>query len=162
MPETPDILAGRAPRKSEWPNRIISALLGIVVSVLGAVILGKLQAREPHLMYWSTEALPFSGQNGNVSIYQISVSNDGKQEISDVACAIRVQGAKLDQYKVTASPLLNASTSISNDSVNIQIPNLNPSESVQIALLVTSSTTPPQHPEILARGKEIIGTEKNL
>ena len=91
-------------------------------------------------MYWSTEALPFSGQNGNVSIYQISVSNDGKQEISDVACVIRVPGAKVDQYKVTASPLLNASTSIiSSDSVNIQIPNLNPSESVQIALLVTRS-----------------------
>src|SRR6266849_8586817 len=77
----PDILPGRATRKSEWPNRIISALLGIVVSVVGAVILGRLQAREPHLVYWLTEALPFSGQSVNVSIYQISVSNDGKQEI---------------------------------------------------------------------------------
>ncbi|SRR6266568_989112 len=162
MPETPDILTGRAPRKSEWPNRIISALLGIVVSVLGAVILGRLQAREPHLVYWSTEALPFSGQNGNVSIYQISVSNDGKQEISDVACAIRVPGAKLDQYKVTASPLLNTSSSVVDDSVNIQIPTLNPSESVQIALLATSSQTLPSHPEIAARGKGITGTEKSL
>ncbi len=162
MPEAPDTLPGRATRKSEWPNRIISALLGIVVSVIVALILGRLQAREPHLVYWSTEALPFSGQNGNVSIYQISVSNDGKQEISDVACVIRVPGAKVDQYKVMANPLLNASTSISNDSVNIQIPNLNPSESVQIALLVTSSLTLPLHPEILARGKGITGTEKNL
>src|SRR5258708_14799023 len=31
----------RSPRKSEWPNRVISALLGIVVSVLGALILGR-------------------------------------------------------------------------------------------------------------------------
>jgi len=162
MPETPDILPGRAAKKSEWPNRIVSALLGIVVSVLGSVILGRLQAREPHLVYWSTEALPFSGQNGNVSIYQVSVSNDGKKEISDVGCVIRVLGAKVDQYKVTANPLLNASTSISNDSVNIQIPNLNPSESVQIALLVTSSMTLPVRPEILARGKGITGTEKNM
>jgi len=162
MPETPDTLPGRAARKSEWPNRIISALLGIVVSVVGAVILARLQAREPHLVYWSTEALPFSGQNGNVSIYQISISNDGKQEISDVACVIRVPGAKVDQYKVTANPLLNSSTSISNDSVYVQIPNLNPSESVQIALLVMGPVSLPSHPEILARGKGITGTEKNL
>ncbi len=162
MPDNSDALPGRAPRKSEWPNRVISALLGIVVSVLGALILGRLQAREPHLVYWSTEALPFSGQNGNVSIYQISTSNDGKQEISDVACVVRVPGAKVEQYKVTANPLLNASTSILNDSVKIQIPSLNPSESVQIALLVTSSQTQPLHPEITARGRGITGTEKNL
>ena len=162
MPATPDTASEGPPRKSEWPNRIISALLGIVVSVLGALLLARLQAREPHLVYWSTEALPFSGQNGNVSIYQISVSNDGKQEISDVACAIRVPGAKVEQYKVTASPLLNASTSALSDSVNIKIPNLNPSESVQIALLVTGPQTLPSRPEILARGKGITGTEKSL
>lgn len=75
---------------------------------------------------------------------------------------IRVPGARVDQYKVIANPLLNASTSISNDSVNTQIPNLKPSESMQITFLVTRSMTFPSHPEILARGKGITGTEKNL
>jgi hypothetical protein len=46
--------------------------------------------------------------------------------------------------------------------VTIQVPNLNPSESVQIALLVTSPQILPSRPEVLARGKGITGTEKSL
>jgi len=134
--------------------------VGIAVTVAGALILGKLQAHEPHLVYSSTESLPFSGPSGDVSIYQVTLSNDGNKEVYDVACAIRIPSAKIDQYKVTADPLLNVSGAVLGDSVNIHVPNLNPSESVQISLLASGSRDLPARPQVTARGKGALGSEK--
>ena len=124
------------------------------------MIIGKLQAHEPHIVYSSTESLPFSGPNGDVSIYQVILSNDGKKEVYDVACAIRIPFAKIDQYKVTANPLLNVSGAVSGDSLNIQVPNLNPSESIQISLLASGSQNLPARPQVTARGRGTVGSEQ--
>jgi hypothetical protein len=145
---------------SEWGNRFISAIVGIAVTVAGALIIGRFQAHEPYLVYSSTESLPFSGPSGDVSIYQVTLSNDGKKEVYDVACAIRIPLAKIDQYKVTANPLLNVSGAVSGDSLNIQIPNLNPSESIQISLLASGSQNLPARPQVTARGKGAVGSER--
>ena len=161
MAEPPDSATERSPsRKSEWGNRIISAIIGILVTVTGSLILVSLETREPHLVYSSTESLPFSGSNGEVSIYQVTVSNDGKKEAYDVACAIRIPAAKIEQYKVTASPLLNATGTVSGETVNVQVPNLNPSESFQISLLASGLQSLPARPQVSARGKGVVGTEK--
>jgi hypothetical protein len=161
MADAPDSATERSPsRKSEWGNRIISAIIGIVVTVTGALILVALEEREPRLVYSSTESLPFSGSDGEVSIYQVTVSNDGKKEAYDVACAIRIPAAKVEQYKVTASPLLNALGTVSGDTVNVQVPNLNPSESFQISILASGPESLPGRPQVSARGKGIVGTEK--
>jgi hypothetical protein len=160
MPDAPDSASERSSTKSQWNNRIISAVLGILVTVVAALILGRLQAREAHLIYSSSESLPFNGSNGDVSIYQVTISNDGKQEVNEVACSVRIPSAKIDQYRVTASPLLNVLVSVSGDSVSVQIPNLNPAESAQISLLATGVQALPARPEVALRGRGITGSEK--
>lgn len=160
MAEVPNSATERSSRRSEWGNRVVSAIFGIVVTVAGALILGKLQAHEPHLVYSSTESLPFNGPNGDVSIYQVTISNDGKREVNEVACAVRIPAAKIQQYKVLANPLLNVAVSVASDSLNIQIPNLNPSESVQVSLLAVGAPGLPTRPQVAARGRGITGTEK--
>lgn len=161
MADAPDSSTERSSHKAAWGNRLVSAALGILVTVIGALIIGTFQAREPALVYSSTESLPFNGLNGEVSIYQVTISNDGKREANDVACIIRIPTGKVDQYKVTASPLLSVSGSTSGDSVTVQVPNLNPSESFQVSLLVSGTQSLPSRPQISARGRGILGTEKN-
>jgi hypothetical protein len=156
----PDSAAERTSRWSEWGNRIISALVGIAVAVIAALIIGNFQAREPHLSYSSTESVPFSGPNGDVSIYQVALSNDGKKEVYDVACAIRIPAARIDQFKLTADPLLNASGTVSGDSLNVLVPNLNPTETIQVSLLASGSQNLPTRPQVAARGKGAVGIEK--
>src|SRR5690348_10558547 len=157
MPE-PHETSGKGP--ATWANRVISAGLGIVVTVVGALILARIQTREPHLVYSTTESLPFSSSSGEVSIYQASISNDGAREVYDVASSIRIPGAKIDQYKVMADPILNVKASLSGDTIDVQIPNLNPSESIQVSLLATSSNGFPTHPLVTLRGRGITGTGK--
>jgi len=160
MRENPDSSSERTNTLPEWRNRILSAILGIAVTVCGALIIGKFQARDPHLTFTSTESVPFSGPNGEVSIYQVTLSNDGKKEVYDVGCAIRVAAAKIDQYKVTADPLLNVTGLVASDTLNIQVPNLNPSESIQISILASGSQTMPAHTEVTARGKGVVASER--
>jgi hypothetical protein len=160
MSDIPDSAAERTSRWSEWRNRIISAIVGIAVAVVAALIIGNFQAREPHLTYSSTESVPFSGPNGDVSIYQVTLSNDGKKEVYDVACAIRIPTAKIDQFKLTADPLLNAAGSVSGDSLNVLVPSLNPTETIQVSLLASGSENLPARPQVAARGRGIVGSEK--
>src|SRR6266481_3799977 len=159
MSDAPSSEVERGPGR--WGERIISAFLGIVVAVIAALIIGNFQAHDPHLSYSSTESVPFSGPNGDVSIYQVTLSNDGKREVYDAACAIRIPAAKIDQFKITADPLLSASGTINGDSLNVQIPNLNPSESIQISLLASGSQNLPVRPVVTVRGKGIVGSEKS-
>ncbi len=160
MPDIPDSATERSPAWAGWRDRIIAAVFGILIPVMVAIIVGRFQAAEPHLIFSSTESLPFSGLNSEVTIYQVTLSNDGKKEVYDVACAIRVPDSKIDQYKVTADPLLNVLGSVSGDSVNIQIPNLNPAESIQISLLASANHKLPARPVISVRGRGTVGTEK--
>jgi len=156
----PDSSGERSSVWSVWRDRIISAILAIAVTVIGALAVGWLRANEPHLIFSSTESLPFSGSSGEVSIYQVTLSNDGKKEAYDVACAIRIPDSKIDQYKVTADPLLNVSVSVLGDSLNLQIPNLNPAETIQISLLASATHKLPARSLVALRGRGIVGTER--
>jgi hypothetical protein len=147
-------------RSTSWGSLLLSALLGIIVTVVGALIVGRLQSREPNLLFASTESVPFNGPNNFVSIYQVTFSNDGKKEVDDVACVIRIPAAKVDQFKVSANPSLVVSGTASGDALRIQIPSLNPSEAVQVSLLASGSQSLPLRPEVSARGRGVTGAEK--
>lgn len=134
-------------------------MVGIVVTVTGAIIHDKLQSREPHLVYRSAETIPFNGPNSVLAIYQLTIANDGTQPADDVTCYVRVGGAKIDQYKIAAAPSLNVSEKLSGESLTVQVPNLNPSEAVQVSLLATgaSTSTLPVKPEVSLRGRGAVG-----
>lgn len=145
---------------SVWWSRIISALLGIAVTVIGSLVLQKLQSREPHLTYSSVETVPFNGQNGVVGIYQVIVRNDGKTEVEDVTSYIQIRGAKIEQYRTIVAPSLTTTTSGNADAIRVNLPSLNPGEAAQISILATDPTFLPNHPEISVRAKGVNGVEQ--
>jgi hypothetical protein len=152
--------SGQKNWSSIWPSRLLSALLGVAVTVVAALIVQKLQSREPHLVYSSVETAPFNGQNGVVGIYQIVLHNDGKKELEDISCFVRIPAAKIEQYRTIVAPSLNSTTTETNDSVRAAIPSLNPGESAQISILASSSTSLPSRPEVSVRAKGVNGLEQ--
>lgn len=81
----PDVDVDVSPKsRTSWLTVLLSSVLAIAVTVVGAMIIGKLQAQEPHLIYSYTESAPISGPNSVVSIYQVTVANDGKKEVEGV------------------------------------------------------------------------------
>ncbi len=144
-------------RTSVWWPRIVSAVLGIIVTVTGAVIVQRLQAREPRLVYSSVETVPFNGPNNVVGIYQIVLRDDGKTEIESISCYIRIPGAKIEQYRTLAAPSLSTTATVANDAVRVDIPNLNPGETTQISILASNPSFLPNRPEISVRGKGVTG-----
>ena len=151
---------GQKTSSSVWLSRLLSALLGVAVTVVAALIVQKLQSREPHLVYSSAETVPFNGQSGVVGIYQIVLRNDGKREVEEIICYVRIPGAKIEQYRTVVAPSLNSISTVTNDAVRATIPGLNPGESAQISILASSSTSLPGRPEVSLRGKGVNGVEQ--
>jgi hypothetical protein len=145
---------------SVWWPRLVSALLGIIVTVVGAVVVQKLESREPRLTYSSVETVPFSGPSSVVGIYQVVLHNDGKSEVEAINCYVRIPGAKVEQYRTIAAPSLSTTATVVGDAVRVDIPSLNPGETAQVSILATSPTYLPNHPEISLRAKGVTGEEQ--
>jgi uncharacterized membrane protein YeaQ/YmgE (transglycosylase-associated protein family) len=142
---------------SGWKTILISALLGIVGTVVATLIVTKLQSREPELTYNAVSGVPFSGANGALSIYQVRISNTGKVEVESVVIIVRVPYAQLEQVKASVPPGLNYSENRQSDTVTITVPNLNPTESVQVSVVASATSALPDHPDVSVRAKGVVG-----
>ncbi|HKQ06186.1 MAG TPA: tetratricopeptide repeat protein [Blastocatellia bacterium] len=146
----------------KWAEILITALLTGVVTIVTGLITLRLQEREPRLVYSTADTLPFAGQNQVIGIYQLSISNEGKKEVEDVDCHVRVPDAAIGQKSISASPSINISDSVNGDTLKLHVAGLNPSETIQLSILATAQIYLPPRPEISLRGKGIPGTEKSI
>jgi hypothetical protein len=142
-----------------WLTALLSAVIGIAVTVVGAVILDKVRQREPHLVYSVADAPSFNGPTEAVSIYQVTVMNDGKGEVEKVSCAVRIPRAKIEQYRTSGPTLVPIIGTLNGDTVLVDIANLNPQESVQISVLASGGYLP-SRPEITVRARGLSGVEE--
>jgi hypothetical protein len=106
------------------------------------------------------ETVPFNGPNNVVGIYQVVLRNEGKKEVEDIGCYIRIPGAKIEQYRTITAPSLVTTDRVANDTVRVSVPNLNPGEAAQISVLASNPTFLPTHPEISVRAKGLMGEEQ--
>lgn len=160
MTNEPEVGPKPERKSSVWWSRIVSALLGITVTVAGALIVQRLETREPRLTYSSVETVPFNGPNNVVGIYQVVLRNEGKKEVEDIGCYIRIPGAKIEQYRTITAPSLVTTDSVTNDVVRVSIPSLNPGETAQVSVLASNPSFLPIHPDISVRAKGLMGMEQ--
>jgi hypothetical protein len=147
-------------RPIPWLSTIISAAIGITVTVAGTLIIGKLQSREPHLSYSIVSSIPFSGPNNVTCIYQISLTNDGKSEIENINFFVKIPSAKIEQYKTSIAPSITVAENISGDTLKVQIASLNPTDSATVSLLASGANSLPSRPDVSIHAKGINGEEK--
>lgn len=158
MTERIGVEGASKPRMS-WLTIFVSGLVTLVVSVAAGTVIYGLQSREPHLVYSTSDTLPFNGENRVVAVYQVSLTNDGKRSVDEVVCVIRIPGAAIEQKRVIADPSLSYTDSTLNDTLKLQISSLNPSETVHVSVLASAPSFIPTHPEVSLRAKGVLGEQ---
>jgi hypothetical protein len=164
--EVPDLLRkGKeeiSKRRLNWLQILVTAVVTGGVTIATGLILSHFQAREPYLVYSTTDTIPFLGHNQVLAIYQVSIGNEGKKAVEDVNCIINIPAAAIEQKRITADPALSYSESSTGDSLKLSFPLLNPSELVQVSILATAPTQLPNRPQVSLRGKGVSGQEKKI
>jgi len=148
-----------------WMSKVIwifvAALIGAVVYSGFNLATNAMQAKEPKLTYYSSNASVFSGQNIYYAFYDVYIVNSGKAVVDNVAVVIMTPSMTITDSQVTGSVSIPYTHSINKDTLNLQVDELNPSESLKISLFTTGLTSPPNKPNVSLRGSGVTGNESN-
>ncbi len=147
-------------KKINWKKIIITALMTGAVTIMAGMILFNLQTKKPKLVYDSPETSPFQGAGKNFAIYNVVISNTGGTNIEEVVGVVQFPDSFIDELKVTAPLSLNYSSNFIGDTLSIEIPNLNPTESISVSILVTSQSDMKNSPVVSVRGMGISGVAR--
>jgi hypothetical protein len=144
-------------KRINWVQIIVTAVITGVITIIAGMILFNLQTKKPKLTYQVPETSPFQGTGQNFAIYNVSLSNSGGTAINSVIGVIQVPNSSLSDMRISAPSSLKYTTSIVKDMLTLEIPNLNPSDTLSISILATSQSVMPQSPDVSVRGAGITG-----
>lgn len=140
-----------------WTQSILTAIITLIISVGGGMILFNLQFQKAELTYMPEKILPFNSQTQNLNIYHIKFENQGNKLAEEIIGEIELNPAKIKDVNFTSDFPLDLK--LSNDSLRIKFSttSLNPKESFKLSILATSDQTFPDAPVVKLRAKGIIG-----
>jgi hypothetical protein len=140
-----------------WTQSILTAIITLVISVGGGMILFNLQFQKPELTYKPEKILPFNSQTQNLSIYHIKFENQGNKLAEEIVGEIELNPAKIKDVNFVSDYPIDLK--LSNDSLKIKFstPSLNPKESFKLSILATSNQSFPDTPIVKLRAKGIVG-----
>jgi hypothetical protein len=146
----------------QWRSVLLGALVALTIAIGGPVIVGLIQAHQPELTYSAPDTIPFQGGSKKVAAYQVRIANEGRGVAEAVTIVITVPGAIIDQQLVsTSAPSIDYSSTPQKESVRVEVPTLNPAESLQISVLASGQDPLPAHPYVALRGKGTVGKEQS-
>jgi hypothetical protein len=148
-------------KKINWQQILVTALITGIITVISGLIVFKFQEHEPKLTYSAIETIPFEGSNKVVGIYNVVLENEGKKDLKDVVCVVKISKSQIDQYKVSVNPANIHSETQKDDTLTVKLSGLNPSEEVTVSILASSQSTLPKRPEVALRAVGLTGTEKS-
>lgn len=148
--------------KIHWKQLLIGGVITFIVTMASAILFFNYQNREPLLYYSAPDTIPFHGEDQIIGIYHISISNDGKKASKNVICVFQIPGATIQAWNISTELLLalEFSHSITNDTLKLEFPLINPNEIIRILILATAETTLPVRPIVAIRAEDIIGIDK--
>lgn len=153
-----------APRsKINWKQTAVGLLIATVASLtaVGAnATLSYYQARAPELVYAAPETIPFNGSDKQLAVYQITITNKGKQSVKDVLCYVEVPGAHIDQSHFDADRSAQITETSSGSGARFNDMEMNPGEKVVASILVSSSAGLPSRPVVSLRASGVTGKEE--
>lgn len=147
--------------KFNWTQIVIAALITGVVTVGTGMLLFWFQEREPLLTFSTAETIPFAGAEKIIGIYNLRISNQGKKEVRDVVCVVRIPSSAIEQSKVSVNPANRHSEETRGDAFTVHISGLNPTEEASVSVLASSTQALPNKPEIALRAAGVTGVEQS-
>lgn len=139
---------------------IITAFVTLSVTLASGYIIIVWQTQTPHLYYSTTETIPFSGESQVIGIYHISVTNEGGKVARDVVCVVQIPDSNIQQWQMVGPLAIEYSHSLVGNTLKLNFPMINPSESIQLSILANSTDSLPQMPVVSLRGENVVGVEK--
>ena len=143
--------------KPEWIRTIIASILSIFVGLSIGLLLEFLKSSKPNIEYTYSESDAFKGQAGSFAILKLQVTNSGKKELEDVLARIEGGDDEFLEAKVSGIPPSTRSHRLEKTSFQLNVPFLNPLETVSAQILISPKTEKPETPKIEVRAKGIIG-----
>ena len=142
-------------------QNITTAIITILVTVIGGMVLYYLQFSEPRLEYASDKILPFEGSKENLNIYHITIRNSGNEIAKDVVSHISIQPARIKSYQISSKTPISFSDTLIDNRIELRINSLNPEESTKISIFGVSSSSFPDEPTIKLRADGVNGEIAN-
>lgn len=146
-------------RKTNIHIILITGLVSLVVGVGSGVLINYLTEKRPILTYDITTQEVFPGQQNNIGIFAIRISNDGKRELEQLSCNLQFSKGIITEKKLTGIPNSAAKIDGTDNGIEVTAPFLNPGESFSIQALIGEIKQPFPRPTIEVRGKGVLGTE---
>ncbi len=149
-------------QKDEWSflgvtlADLSKTVIGLVVGVLLTLFGFWLTARSPHLKVTVPETIMYKGEKNQVSILNVTVTNDGSKEAEEVECWLLIPGTKVQEVKAGPDQLAPVVTTKENK-VQIAVKTLNPREDFTISALLNTPEKLTEQPKVEVRGKGVIG-----
>ncbi len=143
--------------KPEWFRTIIASILSIIVGLSIGLLLEFFKSSKPNFEYTYSESDAFKGQAGSFAILKLQVTNSGKKELEDVLARIEGKDDQFLEAKVSGIPPSTRSHSLDKTSFQLNVPFLNPHETVSVQILLSPKTEKPETPKIEVRAKGVIG-----
>lgn len=138
---------------------LITAIVTIAVGIIVGLSLTHFQMREPKLVYYAEDTLPYKSPTGDTAIYHVKIENLGKEATEEVVCILAFEKATIEQSRIIVAPSIDYSEIVGNNSYRVDLPSLNPHESATLSVLASGTDNLPPRPEVSLRGKGITGTE---
>jgi hypothetical protein len=158
-----EIADGTPRAKINWKQAGVGLLIATVASLaaVGAnATLSFYQSRAPELVYAAPETIPFNGSDKQLAVYQITITNKGKQSVKNVLCYVEVPGAHIDQSHFDADRSAQITETSSEAGARFNDLEMNPGEKVVASILVSSSTGLPSRPVVSLRASGVMGKEE--
>ncbi len=158
--------AGKFNLRQSALTAVLTGAVMLVVTVVAGMILFALQAREPRLVYSARDIIPFRGEDRFLAVYHVWIANQGGSAAEEVVCTVSVPEATIDEWTVSAAPVLSYTDSLVEDTVWLNVPWLNADERLELSLVATAPRTAlprealPGIPKVELRAKGFRGIEQ--
>ncbi|MBX7103242.1 MAG: hypothetical protein K1X57_04130 [Gemmataceae bacterium] len=157
---------------------ITKVVLGVLLGGIATLVLGWWNTKSPHLTVNVSDTILFKGDRHNFGIVNCTVANDGSREAESLECTFNIQGAIIQDLKVSPDHLNavvpNRATMIGamprssedtarqpntkkGDKITVTMPLLNVGETINISVLLADSDDTASKPQMSVRGKGVIG-----
>jgi hypothetical protein len=148
-------------KESTLGRSLLTAFISVVVTVIGGLLLFYFQTKEAELLYSVEKILPFESQSEKLTIYHITIENDGSAVAEDVVCIINISPALIKEYRVNSEAPITLLDSSVKQEVDITTSSLNPKENYRVSILASTNGSFPEKPQVKLRAKGISSKEKN-
>ena len=142
----------------------IGASLTLPINILSPFIVERLRPTpQSKLVYSVPVYMYFEDPFPVPGVYRVVIKNEGETPADDVVCVISLLPTiEIEAYAVDAAQSLKYDSSVGEGSLEIQLPQLLPSEEVSVSILSRSKLLIPPRPQVSLRARGITGSEKRV